>query len=77
LFGIIFIVSLLVNFQVQSNLLTTCTIVGVSRCMFVIPGTNIGGGAGRRFLCGLTRSYVTRTSCWFVGWLVGAFKHQH
>jgi hypothetical protein len=31
----------------EFNLLTTCSIAAVSRCRFVVmPGTNIGGGAG-------------------------------
>jgi hypothetical protein len=49
LFVIIFIVLLLIIFKVWFNLLTTCSIVAVSLCMFVILGTNIGGGA-RSFL---------------------------
>jgi hypothetical protein len=33
------------------NLLTTCSIVAVSRCIFVIHGTNIGDGAGCFLSC--------------------------
>jgi hypothetical protein len=51
LFIIIFIVSLLIIFKMQFNLLSTCSIVAVSRCMFLIPGTNIGGGAGSYLSC--------------------------
>jgi hypothetical protein len=32
-------------------MLTTCSIVAVSHCMFVIPGTNISGGAGSFLSC--------------------------
>jgi hypothetical protein len=46
LFVIIFIVSLLIIFKAQFELLTACLLVAVSRCRFVIPATNIGGGAG-------------------------------
>jgi hypothetical protein len=38
-------------FQRYFHLLSTCSIVAVSRCMFVIPVTNIGGGAGSSLSC--------------------------
>jgi hypothetical protein len=39
-------------FNVQFNLLTTCFIVAVCRCTFIIPATNIGGcGAGCCLSC--------------------------
>jgi hypothetical protein len=38
-------------FKMQFNQLTVCQIVAVSRCMFVIPGTTIGGGAESFLSC--------------------------
>jgi hypothetical protein len=38
-------------FKVWFDLLTTCSIVAVSRCRFVIPETNIGGGARSCLSC--------------------------
>jgi hypothetical protein len=44
LFVITFIMSLII-LKVQFDLFMTCSVVAVSRCMCVIPGTNISGGA--------------------------------
>jgi hypothetical protein len=42
---------LLIIIKVQFDLFITCSVVAVSRCMYVIPGTNIGGGAGSILSC--------------------------
>jgi hypothetical protein len=55
-FVIISIVSLFIIFEVQFNLLTTCSSEAVSHCMFVVPGTNIGGGAGFFLPCSVLPS---------------------
>jgi hypothetical protein len=50
-FVINFIVSSLIIFKVQFDLSVTCSIAAVSRCMYVIPGTNIGDGPGFFLSC--------------------------
>jgi hypothetical protein len=50
-FFVITIIVLLIISKVYLNLLTICKIIFISRCMFVIPETNIGGGAGSSLSC--------------------------